>query len=137
MCWAERFKSQIVEKGETLINCLAYIDLNPVRAGLVEKPEDYRWNSLGYHVQTNNKYNFLSTDFGLKEFGEKDEPERLRRYRRFVYKAGSIKLKKGYKIESEIIEKEQSKNFELTRPDRFLYRTRHLSESWIIMYMNF
>ena len=63
--WGERFKSVIVENGETLINCLAYIDLNPVRAGLVERPEDYRWNSLGYHVQTNNEDNFLSLDFGL------------------------------------------------------------------------
>jgi hypothetical protein len=30
--WGDRFKSVIVEKGETLINCLTYIDLNPVRA---------------------------------------------------------------------------------------------------------
>ncbi len=49
--WGGRFKSLIVEKGETLINCLAYIDLNPVRAGLVSKPEEYRWNSIGYHAQ--------------------------------------------------------------------------------------
>ncbi len=49
--WSERFKSVIVDNGETLINCLAYIDLNPVRAGLVKKPEEYRWSSLGYHVQ--------------------------------------------------------------------------------------
>ena len=40
--WGDRFKSTIVEKGETLINCLAYIDLNPVGAGLVERPEKYR-----------------------------------------------------------------------------------------------
>ena len=38
----DRFKSVIVEKGDTLINCLAYIDLNPLRAGLVERPEEYR-----------------------------------------------------------------------------------------------
>ena len=62
--WGERLKSLIVENGETLINCLAYIDLNPIRAGLVERPEDYRWNSLGYHIQTGNKDNFLSLDFG-------------------------------------------------------------------------
>ncbi len=49
--WGERFKSVLVEKGETLINCLSYIDLNPIRAGIVERPEDYRWNSLGYHLQ--------------------------------------------------------------------------------------
>ena len=35
---------------------------------LVVRPVDYRWNSLGSHVQTNNQDNFLSTDFGLKEF---------------------------------------------------------------------
>ena len=66
--WGDRFKSVIVDKGETLGNCLAYIDLNPLRAGSVSQPEDYRWNSPGYHVQTNNRDNFLSTDFGLKEF---------------------------------------------------------------------
>ena len=32
--WGDRFKSVIVETGETLINCLAYIDLNPLLAGL-------------------------------------------------------------------------------------------------------
>ena len=58
--WGDRFKSVIVEKGETLIKCLAYIDLNPLRAGLVERPEEYRWNSLGYHVQTGNKDIFMS-----------------------------------------------------------------------------
>jgi hypothetical protein len=61
----------IVENGETLVNCLAYIDLNPMRAGMGKRPEDYRWISLGYHFQTNNKDNFLSTDFGMKEFGAK------------------------------------------------------------------
>ena len=49
--WGDHFKSVIVENGETLINCLAYIDLNPLHAGLVELPEQYRWNSLGYHIQ--------------------------------------------------------------------------------------
>ena len=48
--WRDRFKSVIVENGETLVNCLAYIDLNPLCAGLVERPEEYRWNSLGYHT---------------------------------------------------------------------------------------
>ena len=35
--WGDRFKSVIVDKGETLINCLAYIDLNPLRAGIVKR----------------------------------------------------------------------------------------------------
>ena len=41
--WMERFRSVIVEGGECLRTVAAYIDLNPVRAGLVAAPEEYRW----------------------------------------------------------------------------------------------
>jgi len=120
--WSERFKSLIVEDGETLINCLAYIDLNPIRAGMVKKPEQYRWCSLGYHVQTDNKDGFLSLDFGLTEFGVKDEKERLKYYRRFVYEMGSIRGGR----------KERQKDFEVDGIDRFRYRTRYFTDSGII-----
>jgi REP element-mobilizing transposase RayT len=133
--WGDRFKSVIVENGETLINCLAYIDLNPLRAGLVERPEQYRWNSLGYHVQTNNRNNFLSTDFGLKEFNVKSKKERIKRYRRYVYEAGSLNRPEKGKIkviEDKILEKERNKEFELSRSDRFRYRTRYFTDSGII-----
>ena len=133
--WSERFKSLIVENGETLINCLAYIDLNPVRAGIVERPEDYRWNSLGYHIQTNNKDRFLSTDFGLKGFNVKSEKERVRLYRKYVYETGAIQLsdKQHTKtIDEKIVAKERKKAFEISRKDRFLYRTRYFTDSGII-----
>ena len=41
--WMDRFKSVLVENGEALQTMAAYIDLNPVRAGLVQDPKDYRW----------------------------------------------------------------------------------------------
>ncbi len=41
--WMDRFKSVLVEPGTTLRTMAAYIDLNPVRAKLVEDPKDYRW----------------------------------------------------------------------------------------------
>ena len=42
--WMDRFKSVLVEgKGEPLRTMAAYIDLNPVRAGLVQDPKNYRW----------------------------------------------------------------------------------------------
>jgi hypothetical protein len=42
--WEERFKSVIVEgEGRALVTMAAYIDLNPVRAGLVKDPLKYRW----------------------------------------------------------------------------------------------
>jgi putative transposase len=120
--WSERFKSVIVEQGETLINCLAYIDLNAVRAGLVKRPEDYRWCSLGYHMQTGNKGRFLSLDFGVTEFGVKSAKERLRRYRKFVYEKAALAG----------LEKERAKDFELGKVDRFLLRTRYFTDSGII-----
>ena len=41
--WMERYKSVIVEDGEALRTIAAYIDLNPVRAGLCKDAKDYRW----------------------------------------------------------------------------------------------
>jgi hypothetical protein len=42
--WMDRYKSVLVEgKGEPLHTMATYIDLNPVRAGLVDDPKDYRW----------------------------------------------------------------------------------------------
>jgi putative transposase len=133
--WGDRFKSVIVDRGETMVNCLAYIDLNPLRAGIVSRPEDYRWNSLGYHVQTNNRDNFLSTDFGLREFNVKSEKERIRRYRRYVYEAGAVdRPEKGKTkvIGDRILEKERKREFELSRSDRFRFRTRYFTDSGVI-----
>jgi REP element-mobilizing transposase RayT len=149
--WGDRFKSVIVESGETLVNCLAYIDLNPVRAGIVERPEDYRWNSLGYHIQARNKDGFLSTDFGpvkcaslshrelhrasLKPFNATSEKERVRRYRKYVYETGAIPSDgKPYTktIPEKIVAREQKRGFEIRRTDRFLYRTRYFTDSGII-----
>jgi REP element-mobilizing transposase RayT len=45
--WMDRFKSVLVQKGEALQTMAAYIDLNPVRAGLVEDPKDYKWSGYG------------------------------------------------------------------------------------------
>ena len=45
--WESRFKSVLVEDGITAQTMAAYIDLNPVRAGMVADPADYRWSSYG------------------------------------------------------------------------------------------
>ena len=120
--WSERFKSVIVDNGETLINCLAYIDLNAYRASLVKRPESYRWCSLGYHVQSNNADRFLSLDFGLREFAVKGTKERLTYYHEFVYAKGGIR--KGGK--------EKVKGIDLRAVERFRYRTRYFTDSGII-----
>lgn len=43
--WEGRFKASIVESARYLLACYRYIELNPVRAGMVSHPEGYRWSS--------------------------------------------------------------------------------------------
>jgi len=40
--WEGRYKAAIVEDERYLLLCMRYIELNPVRAGMVEQPSDYR-----------------------------------------------------------------------------------------------
>ncbi|MDD5595974.1 MAG: transposase [Candidatus Omnitrophica bacterium] len=52
--WQGRFRSKIIEGGNYILECLSYIHNNPLRAGLVNKPEDYYWSSYNsyYAVQS-------------------------------------------------------------------------------------
>jgi len=45
-----RFKTSIVQEDTYFLTCLRYIELNPVRAGLVTDPGDYRWSSYRAHA---------------------------------------------------------------------------------------
>ncbi|MDH5302251.1 MAG: transposase [Gammaproteobacteria bacterium] len=46
--WEGRYKSSIVDAENYLLTCMRYIELNPVRAGMVNSPEEYTWSS--YHA---------------------------------------------------------------------------------------
>jgi REP element-mobilizing transposase RayT len=63
--WEERYKSVIVESGVAARTIAAYIDLNPVRAGMVSDPGDYRWNSYGEAIGGGKKGNGKKAREGL------------------------------------------------------------------------
>jgi len=63
--WEDRFKSVIVESGIAARTIAAYIDLNPVRAGMVKDPADYRWSSYGEAVGGGRKGNGKKAREGL------------------------------------------------------------------------
>ena len=48
--WEGRYKSTLIEADRYLLACMAYIDLNPVRAGLVTQARDYAWSSYGHYI---------------------------------------------------------------------------------------
>ncbi|MFM8692799.1 MAG: transposase [Limnohabitans sp.] len=43
--WEGRYRSALIESERYLLACMVYIDLNPVRAHMVARPQDYRWSS--------------------------------------------------------------------------------------------
>jgi putative transposase len=45
--WEGRHRASLVQSERYLLTCQRYIELNPVRAGMVERPEEYRWSSYG------------------------------------------------------------------------------------------
>jgi len=130
--WGERFKSVIVQQGNALTNCLAYVDLNAVRAGIVKRPEEYRWCSIGYRIQTGNKDGFLSAELGTPEFGGADPARMLGNYREFLYHVGAIEKKGKAKISQKILDKETATGFNLPQKERFRYRSRYFTDSGII-----
>jgi putative transposase len=52
--WEGRYKSTLIQAERYLLACMAYIDLNPVRAGIAVEPGDYPWSSHGHYVGLRN-----------------------------------------------------------------------------------
>jgi len=52
--WEGRYRSTIVQSERYLLACMAYIDLNPVRAGMVASPGDYPWSGYAHSMGRRN-----------------------------------------------------------------------------------
>lgn len=48
--WESRYKSSPISNDEYLMICCRYVELNPLRAGMVERPEAYRWSSCRHKL---------------------------------------------------------------------------------------
>jgi putative transposase len=49
--WEGRFRSCLAQEEDYLLTCLRYVELNPVRAGMVAHPAEYRWSSYRANAQ--------------------------------------------------------------------------------------
>ena len=48
--WEGRYRSTLIQTDRYLLACMAYIDLNPVRAGMLAQAADYPWSSHGHYI---------------------------------------------------------------------------------------
>jgi len=78
-----RYKAILVEKDSHLMSLCRYVVLNPVRVGLVRKPEQWRWSSYGATVGRVRKPAFLTMDWILSQFSGRKRTA-MEKYRKFV-----------------------------------------------------
>jgi putative transposase len=86
--WAERFTSVLIQSGQVLATIAAYVDLNPVRAGLCADPKDYRYCGYAEAVAkgSSRRRAGIRTAIGLSESASWGEV--ASQYRKFLFQRG-------------------------------------------------
>jgi REP element-mobilizing transposase RayT len=149
--WEERYKSVIVEDGTAARTIAAYIDLNPVRAGIVTDPAKYRWSSYGEAIGGGPKGNGKKSREGLVRaclghqgigFDSAKWPETSRIYRRLMGIAlgknkGKSQAKSPGPITQNTAEMLESGDNQTALPDLqiadiLLCRLRHFTDGAVI-----
>ena len=141
--WDGRFKSPIVQNTlEALLEVSAYIDLNPIRAGIVSKPEDYRW--CGYAAALGGDrmaQSGIAQQYTYR--GKSKTPPSWNQvrsdYRQHLFEKGielledpesGIKGRLGFTAEE--VEQEIERRGKLPKNEVLLYRVRYFTDGAII-----
>ena len=78
-----RYKAVLVGKDSYLLQLVRYIHKNPIRAGIVKRPELYQWSSHRGYLSKAKKWDWLNKQLILSMFA-KNSKHRLKRYRSFM-----------------------------------------------------
>ena len=139
--WEERFKSVLVENGESAKAAVAaYIELNPVRAKLADNPKDYRWSGYGEacgggkaaregimavhdsrHYEQSGAWRQVSARYRVLLYAEGED-------RRAAY--GGRVVRKG--IETAEVDKVLESNGKLPLPEILRCRVRYFTDGMAI-----
>jgi putative transposase len=85
--WESRYKSSPIDTDSYLLACCRYVEMNPVRAGMLEDPADYPWSSCAARVGA-RPLDWLDPDPCYLALGD-NEVERQRRYREYLRETAS------------------------------------------------
>lgn len=92
-----RYKSCLVQSDAYFLQTSRYIHLNPVKAGIVEHPENYPWSSYGRMIGQDGLA-LVNTEKTLSYF---EEPRELK-YQQFVESSSPYKIEKELEIQKEL-----------------------------------
>jgi putative transposase len=133
--WAERFKSVLLEGGRAVATVAAYIDLNPVRAGLCSDPKEYRYCGYAEAVAKGSAgvaHEGIRIILDLPQTTSRDELGR--EYRKHLFLRGAVASENNPPAfalakAQEVVEQE---NGELSLPERLRCRIRYFSDGVIL-----
>jgi putative transposase len=97
-----RYKAILVEKESHLLELCRYVVLNPVRAQMVSKPDEWQWSSYKSTAYAGKVPEFLAVDWVLGQFAENRTKAR-QRYRKFVAEGLSDPTKPWEKLVGQVI----------------------------------
>ena len=125
--WAQRYKCVKLEDCRSLRECLLYIELNPVRAGLCKRPEQWKEGSAYLRWLGQDRY-LMTLETIFPEIGKK---QRYAHYRgSLLYRGMTPSQERQQAIDPEMVRIEQSRGF--PRPGLYLKRLRFLSDGLIL-----
>jgi len=115
--WGDRFRSVVLGDERALLDCVLYVELNPVRAGLVERPE--AWEGASIHLREAGEDGWMLPVERL--IVGKDRKAALEELRYRMYHRGAVPTKAGQgRIPAEVLEQEAARGFRV----RGVYRRR-------------
>ena len=128
--WAERFKSVLIEDAAACLRTVAaYIDLNPVRAGLVKDPKDYRYCGYSEAVTGNSE-----GQAGLcRVLNLKTAKTALSEYRKILFLMGSTTSRQGQMaMDREAVKKVVEQNGDLPVAQVLRLKIRYFTDGMVL-----
>jgi hypothetical protein len=126
--WAERFGSLLLEKGETVQRLSAYVDLNPLRAGLCRDPKDYRFCGYAEAVAGNK----LAQARLTRAMGAGNWSDAQERYRMFLFTRGAGRKKKGASVSAAARDQVLSEGGKLSLAEQMRCRCRYFAAGGVL-----
>jgi len=134
--WSDRFRSVMLEDGRALLACMVYVELNSVRAGLVQRPEEFRYCGLN-HLLTGGRAsawldhetlsrildpsNLLTLTGALtlesikgethQSQAQRESISEMKQYLALIHKEGAVEIEGKGQIGKDIAEQAQGSQF--------------------------
>jgi putative transposase len=130
--WEDRFHSVLVEDTAAALRAVgAYIDLNPVRAGIVQDPKDYRWSGYGEAAGGKGGLKRYALFVHLSGKHAESVEQVAAAYRRFLYVTGGVSGK-GATFSQEAIGAVVKAGGRLTQAELLRCRLRYMTRGAVI-----